>query len=228
MLNKNQHKVFMTQVLIKIFKSDLSRWLAFKWWTLALLFYGLDRFSTDIDLDLIDPKWEEFVIQNLPKILWDTLEVKNYTLWKDLHRWVCRYDLNWQNIKIEINKRITKHNNYIMQNYFGTDIRIMDKWTMVAHKLCALYERVANRDLRDVNFFLKNMFPINQKIVEERYNMWFYDFLDKLIKEIPKKFSSKTILYVLWNVLDEKQKTWAKKYLVEDTINQIKILKSNL
>jgi predicted nucleotidyltransferase component of viral defense system len=40
--------------------------------------------------------------------------------------------------------------------------------SIFANKLVALYERFKNRDLYDVNFFLKNEFPLNEGIITER------------------------------------------------------------
>ena len=44
----------------------------------------------------------------------------------------------------------------------------MKKDSIFGNKLVALYERMKNRDLYDVNFFLKNKFPLNEKLIEER------------------------------------------------------------
>jgi predicted nucleotidyltransferase component of viral defense system len=40
--------------------------------------------------------------------------------------------------------------------------------SIFANKLVALYERFKNRDLYDINFFLKNKFPLNELVIEER------------------------------------------------------------
>lgn len=115
-----------------------------------------------------------------------------------------------------------------MQNYYGTDVRIMDKGTMVAHKLSALHDRVASRDLRDVYFFLKNMFPINQSVIQEKMQITPKELINKLIIQIPTKFNSQNILYVLGNVLTDKQKARVKNHLIDETIIQLRILQDNL
>lgn len=47
----------------------------------------------------------------------------------------------------------------------------MVKEDMVAHKLCAMYERIGktNRDVFDVQFFLSHDWSVNKKIVEDRH-----------------------------------------------------------
>jgi predicted nucleotidyltransferase component of viral defense system len=40
--------------------------------------------------------------------------------------------------------------------------------SIFANKLVALYERFKNRDLYDINFFLKNKFPLNELVIVER------------------------------------------------------------
>lgn len=101
MLNHNKHKEFMFKILIRIFQSPLKDVLAFKGGTLAFLCYGLPRFSTDIDLDLLDYSKESDLLEIMQDILEDIGEIKNMTLGKELHRWIFRYDPSAMNIKVE-------------------------------------------------------------------------------------------------------------------------------
>ena len=52
-LDKKQHRLLLFLILKDIFSLDIASKLAFKWWTLCYFVYWLDRFSTDIDLDLV-------------------------------------------------------------------------------------------------------------------------------------------------------------------------------
>jgi len=56
MLDKNKHREIMYSILRDIFSSDLGKYLAFKGGTACYFFHGLDRFSTDLDFDLVDQK----------------------------------------------------------------------------------------------------------------------------------------------------------------------------
>lgn len=161
MLNKEKHRQIMYNILIDIFSSDLSKNLALKWWTACYFLYSLDRFSTDLDFDLILKN--ENIDEKIIKILKKYWEVKN-----------DKYDIKlsyWDkevNIKIDINRNIWENNEYELVNFFWTDIRVQNKSTIFANKLVALTERMANRDIYDVYFFFKNSFDINEKVIFER------------------------------------------------------------
>ncbi len=55
MLNKERHRLILNQLLIEIYRNpSLSQHLGFKGGTACMYFYGLDRFSTDLDFDLLN------------------------------------------------------------------------------------------------------------------------------------------------------------------------------
>ena len=61
-------------------------------------------------------------------------------------------------------------------------MKVMVREDMAAHKLVAMYERSGqtNRDIYDVWFFLKNNWPINEKIIEKRTGMSVQEFLSNM------------------------------------------------
>lgn len=65
-------------------------------------------------------------------------------------------------------------------------MKVMVREDMAAHKLVAMYERIGktNRDIFDVWFFLKNNWPINEKIIEKRTGMSMQQFLQRCIDEL--------------------------------------------
>jgi len=209
-------------ILKNIFSHDIGKLLAFKWGTLAYLIHNLDRFSTDIDLDILDISQEQAILQSMREILVMIWDIKNETLGQNLHRWIFRYDDKSMNIKIELNKRIFKTNTYHIQNIAETKILCMTPDSMFANKLLALSERLYNRDLYDVHFFFKNNFPFNQEIIIERSGLTTDKFFTQLLKKLPSHFKESTILAGLGEVLDEKQKLWVKKSLLEETLEKIK------
>jgi len=175
-----------------------------------LLLYNLDRFSTDIDLDLILK--DNFSDDSIIKILEKYWKVKK---WNKLI--LSYWDLE-TNIKIDINRSIWKYNKYELIDFYWTVIRVQDKSTIFANKLVALVERFTNRDIYDVYFFFQNMFNINDRVILER--TWnnkkelFINILKKL-KKLPQNYK---ILDWLWEVLDEKQKHFVKTRLIKDLI----------
>lgn len=218
MLNTSLHEKNMRLVLKSIFSSEIGQFLAFKGGTLAYFCFELDRFSTDIDLDLFDNEQEQLVINSMRKILLDLGDIKNETLGKNLHRWIYRYDeKNW-NIKVELNKRSLKGNDYEIQTIEGIPIRCMTRETSVAHKLLALSERFYNRDLYDVHFFFKNNFPFKEEIIRDRSGKSSKELIHNLISELPKHFTENSVLAGLGDVLTDQQKARVKPHLLNETI----------
>ena len=90
--------------------------------------------------------------------------------------------------------------------------------SIFANKLAALYERFKNRDLYDVNFFLKNKFPINDEIIVERTWKDIKELVKELIELLPTHYQQNNILAELWEVLTDSQKIWMKNRALEETI----------
>ncbi len=222
MLNKEIHEKHMKNLLFSIFTHKISDFLAFKWGTLAYLIYQLTRFSTDIDIDILDIKKEEQIIQGIREILLKYGEIKNETLGKTVHRRIFRYDERSMNIKIELNKRIWQNNKYNHKNIENTQILCMTKECIFANKLVALSERFYSRDLYDVYFFFSQNFPICNAIIYERTGLNTKKFLQQLTKDLPKHFTENSVLTGLGEILDDKQKLRVKKFLLKDTIEKIK------
>lgn len=216
MLNKDMHRQKMYNILVDIFSSDLWKYLAFKWGTASYFFHKLDRFSTDLDFDLIiDYKSIDNDIIEILKKYWD-IKKGNYNI-------KLSYGKNDMNIKIDINRNIWKNNSYEIINFYWTDIRVQDKATIFANKLVALIERLANRDIYDVYFFIKNSFDINEQIILERTWKTKKELFTEIIKKLKKLWENTSwwykILDWLWEVLkDEKHKSFVKNKLVKELI----------
>lgn len=218
-------------ILIKILKDiyadpTISPILGFKGGTAATLFYGLDRFSVDLDFDLLDAEKEDYVFERVKAIL------ENYGKLKQLRKkrfnlfYILSYDkkdTNAQNVKVEINRR-EFGSKYDVKSYLGISMQVMIKEDMAAHKLCAMYERIGktSRDIFDVQFFLDHDWPINKKIVEQRMGVSYKEFLNKAI-EVMEKFDDKDILAGMGELLTEKQKDWAKAKLKSEALFALRL-----
>ena len=224
MFDKKLHEDNIRKILTWLFTSEISDFLWFKWWTLTYLCYGLDRFSTDIDIDILDTEKEQEIIDTVRKLLYSLWDIKNETLWKTIHRWIFRYDERGMNIKVELNKRIRKANTYDFKEIDWVKIRCMKKDSIFGNKLVALYERMKNRDLYDVNFFLKNKFPLNEKLIEERTWKNKEEFIKELISILPDHYNHNTILAEIWEVLTDEQKIWMKNKALNETIELLKTM----
>lgn len=220
MLNKDKHRQIMYNILKEIFESPFSKKLAFKWWTASYFLYGLDRFSTDLDFDII---WETANWENFDNEIVKILE-KYWTLkkWKKMLLSYWDEDIN---IKIDISRNIWDSNSYEIVNFFWIDMNIQTKGTIFANKLVALTDRnnIANRDIYDIYFFFKNGFDINEAVIFERTGKdlkeYFSDIL-QFLKKLPKNYK---ILEWLGEVLDEKQKSFVKNKLLSELINLLEM-----
>jgi predicted nucleotidyltransferase component of viral defense system len=225
------HKNICIKILKDIFSDPSTRhYLGFKGDTAALLFYGLTRFSVDLDFDLLEEEQEEDIFDQLIPIL------EKYGTIKDAKN--KRYTILFQvayygkldraeNIKVEISKR-KFGSHYAVKEYLGIPMKVIVPEDMVSVKLMAMYNLLgkANRDIYDVWYFLENNFPVNKKIIEEVTRTPYKEFLEKCINAL-STLSNQRILDGLGLLLTPHRKTWAKAHLLQDTIFLLKLAHSN-
>lgn len=227
-LNYSKHKTILVQILKDIYSdTSLSSCLGFKGGTAALLFYGLDRNSVDLDFDLIDETKKEEVFEKLKKITEKygkitESRVKHFNLLN-----VISYTPGAQQIKVEVSRRVFG-SQYKVETFLGIPMLIMVEPDMFAHKLMAMYERMekTSRDIYDVYFFLKKGSEINKDIVEKRAQMPFKEVLLKCIDRL-EKMDNKHILDGLGELIDEPKKDWIRAKLKDETIFLLKLALEN-
>lgn len=224
-LNRFVHQEILIALLKEIFTDDvLSASVAFKGGTAAMLFYGLDRFSVDLDFDLLTEN-EDVVCSRMDQLLESHGTVKS-----EKKRFCLFFLLSYegklekdQNVKVEINRR-GFGSRYEVKLFMGIPMRVMVQEDMTAHKLVAMYERLTktNRDMYDVWFFFKHHWPINKHIVETRTGMKYSDFLKNCIDAL-EQMSDRSILSGLGELLTPNQKVWVKANLRKETIFQLQL-----
>ena len=214
----------MINILHWLFSSSVAPYLAFKGGTLAYFCYDLDRYSTDIDLDLLDHTYEQAVMDEITSLLSRLGDIKNTTLGADLHRWIFRYDLQSTNIKVELNKRDLTHNQYEIKPIHGMDIRCMDTSSMVSNKLLALGDRRYNRDLYDTHFFRVQGYDYEENIIQARSDKTVKELITHIIQELPNHYAENTILADgMGDVLTDPQKIRVKNHLVTETTKLLQL-----
>jgi predicted nucleotidyltransferase component of viral defense system len=224
-LDYSKHKNILLQILKDIFSdTSLAPYVGFKGGTAAFMFYGLNRNSVDIDLDLLDESKEQEVFEKIQKITKGYGKVVDSRIKRFNLITVISYDEKSQNIKIEVNRR-NFGSKYELKTLLGISMQVMVKEDMFANKLMAMYERIGktSRDVYDVYFFIKNDWPINRKLVEDRAKMSFGEVLIKCI-DLLEKMDDRHILDGLGEMLTESQKDWARAKLKTDTIFLLKVL----
>jgi predicted nucleotidyltransferase component of viral defense system len=218
-LNIPTHKTVLFQVLKEIYSDSLvAPFLGFKGGTAAVMFYGLDRFSVDLDFDLLDESRQDVIFERLVKI------VSKHGVLKESHKkrfslfCLLSYEDHARNVKVEVNRR-QFGSRYEIKTYLGVSMLVMTPEDMFAHKLIAMSERIGktSRDIYDVWFFLQNRFPINKEIVEVRSGIPFEKLLDKCIDQL-EKLNNRRISDGVGEFLTASQKDWAKAKLRQETI----------
>ncbi|MEI6118744.1 MAG: nucleotidyl transferase AbiEii/AbiGii toxin family protein [bacterium] len=222
MFDKATHEKHIKKILITIFTDDIGKFLAFKGGTLAYLKHNLDRFSTDIDLDILDPTQEERIIKRVREILVMYGDIKGERSFNDSYRFVFRYNQEDMNIKVELNKRVWEHNTYEVQTIEEIDILCMTPDCMFTNKLVALSERFYPRDLYDVEFFNRKKFPLKELLIKERTGLSIKKFTQELVKELPNRLPKNKVLHNLGEVLTKKQQYRVKEYLLDEVVDFLK------
>jgi predicted nucleotidyltransferase component of viral defense system len=219
-----KHKAILLQILKDIYSdTSIAPYLGFKGGTAALLFYGLNRNSVDLDFDLLDESKEAEVFEKIQQIAKSYGTITDSYIKKSNLLNVISYAPGAQKIKLEINRR-NFGSRYELKTLLGISMLVMVKEDMFAHKLMAMYERVGktSRDIFDVYYFEKQGWEINKAIVEKRSGLSFKNTLLKCI-EMLEKMDNKHILDGLGELLSDAQKDWARTKLKSDTIFLLRV-----
>ncbi|MDO8261463.1 MAG: nucleotidyl transferase AbiEii/AbiGii toxin family protein [Candidatus Magasanikbacteria bacterium] len=236
MLNKKKHQLIMGKILRDIYNDvTISSLLGFKGGTCAYFFYGLPRFSVDLDFDLlvVNEGNKKIVLEKVVSILSEYGQIKDQYIKRFTIFSLLSYGNDDHNIKVEINiGKLMKNINelYEMREYLGILMLIAKKDYMFASKLAALTSRneTAMRDIYDIHYFAKNDWDINAEVVRERTGKDVSEYLADCIAYI-EEVKDNQILRRLGELIDsEKEKDWIRKHLKKDSIFMLKNYRSVL
>lgn len=222
-LDKIKHRNLMKNILISIYKDfDLWTSLVFKWWTAVYFLYWLDRFSTDLDFDLILENIklsDEQILEKIKTILskfWDVKRSynKRNTIFLLLSYWNIDH-----NIKIEISKRGIS-GSYEKLSWLSVWLLVMKKESIFTNKLVTLLNRasLANRDIYDIYFFFNNNIDFDIELLEKKVWKKYIEYFKEIIVFLKNIKKSHSILEWLWEVLDEDKKRFVKENLLSEVI----------
>ena len=218
MLNKEKHQLIMGQILRDIYTDiSISSLIGFKGGTCAYFFYGLPRFSVDLDFDLFstDEATQKLVFEKVGIMLKKYGEIKDNYIKRNTIFFLLSYGDADHNIKVEVNIRILMPDikeHYDMKEYLGISMLVGKKDYLFASKLSALTLRseTAMRDIYDIWYFAKNNWDINADVIKARTN--------KTIKE----HLADCIPVIEGELLNEKEKAWVKTHLRKEAIFLLK------
>lgn len=226
MVDINKHKFFLFQILKDIYEDkELTGILGFKGGTALMFFYGLPRFSVDLDFNLLNQKKEEIVHVKIREVLLKHGSIHDEA--KKFYGIICilNYGSGERKLKIEISNR-NFNDSYEVKNLLGVNMKVMVSPDMFAHKLCAILDRttITNRDIFDCWFFMNNKTPLNNKIIETRMEMPLPEYLQKCIVTLESRLD-KNMLSGLGELMDEDLKKFVRYRLRTDTITLLKFYK---
>lgn len=186
-------------------------------------FHGLDRFSVDLDFDLLDETKKDLVASEVRAILEKYGVIKDSADKVKTLYFLLSYGESEHGVKVEISKRIAK-NSYETRNFYGTDVVTVVLEDAFANKLVAVTERkrTANRDFYDILFLLRKGIIPNEGIILERTGKSLMEYLDTLITFAEKRLSAGSVLEGIGELVDENQKKWLKQNLKRELLTQLK------
>ncbi|MFC1613301.1 nucleotidyl transferase AbiEii/AbiGii toxin family protein [Patescibacteria group bacterium] len=231
MLNKIQHRQIMTNILKDIYTDiEISSLLGFKGGTVAYFFYQLPRFSVDLDLDLlkISSENKELVFSKIERIIKKYGKIKDNRIKRFTIFSLLSYGSAEHNIKIEISTR-KNNNKYELRKYLGISMLVAKKETLFANKLAALCNRkeIAMRDIYDIYYFTKNHWDIDEDVLK----FWTGNSISKQLGisiKFIEKISDNSILKGLGEVLEDKEKVWARENLKKEVLFALRNYKESL
>ena len=230
MLNREKHQLIMGQILKDIYTDvSISPLLGLKGGTCAYFFYGLPRFSVDLDFDLllINEKNQKLVLEKIVAILSKYGQIKDQYIKRFTVFALLSYCYDDHNIKVEINIRKLAENiqdHYEMKEYLGISMFVAKKDYLFASKLLALTLRneTAMRDIYDIYYFAKNNWDINAEVIKERTGKTTREYLVDCLAFI-EKVKDNQIMQGLGELIDsEEEKAWIRNHLKADTIFMLK------
>lgn len=216
----------MGQILRDIYSNtSVSSLIGFKGGTCAYFFYGLTRFSVDLDFDLFstDEATQKLVYEKIHSILGKYGSIKDNCIKRNTIFFLLSYGDADQNVKIEVNVRILIpgiREHYEVKEYLGISMLVGKKDYLFASKLAALTTRseTAMRDIYDIWFFGTNHWDINAEVIKIRTGKTIKKYMADCILAV-EAVKDNEILQGLAELLpSEKEKMWVKTHLRKEVI----------
>jgi len=226
----------MGQILRDIYSdTSISSLIGFKGGTCAYFFYGLTRFSVDLDFDLFssDEATQKLVHKKIGGMLGKYGDIKDDYIKRNTIFFLLSYGDADHNVKIEVNVRILMPDikeHYEVKEYLGISMLVGKKDYLFASKLSALIDRklLAMRDIYDLWFFAKNNWDINAEVLKTRTGKSIKEHMADCIPVI-EAVKDNEILHGLAELLvDEKVKVWVKAHLRDEVVFLLKNYQSVL
>jgi predicted nucleotidyltransferase component of viral defense system len=226
------HKSQLHRLLMEIVDQPLmAQTLAFKGGTCAAMLGFLDRFSVDLDFDVLKNA-DETALRTVFHQVFDQLGF-SVTLEYDM---VLLFQLRYPSspgkrstLKVSASNIRVEANQYKVQ-YFQEIDRLINSHTietMFANKLVAVTDRytqhktLAGRDIYDIHHFFVQGYAYHGAIIQERTGLEPKEYFGKLIDFIKKHVTQKIIDEDLNSLLPYKKFQQIRKILIPETLSML-------
>jgi predicted nucleotidyltransferase component of viral defense system len=224
------HKSYLNRLLIEIIdRPVLAHNLAFKGDSCAAMLGYLDRFSVDLDFDILKNA-DEMVLRDEFHQVFDNLSLKITGEFDKVLFFQLRYPNDpgkRDSVKISGSNLVVKANQYKVQ-YFSEIDRLMNSQTietMFANKLVAVTDRyklhrtIAGRDIYDIHYFFIHGYAYRAPVIEERTGLKIKDYFAKLIDFVKENVTQTTINEDLNTLLSNQHFQQIRKILLTETLS---------
>ncbi len=221
MLAIQRHEQILKSIVRDIYTTPkLQVALALKGGTCLYMFYGLDRFSVDLDFNLRSESFDDNLLNG---IIEKRLTMTDRSNKRQTWFWLGSYQKTFQKVKVEVSKR-DYPDRYTTKDFYGITVPIMEPACMFAHKLCAITDRpkLQNRDLYDARFMFARGFDIDEAIVKLRTGQTLNQYFARLADYIDKHVNEANVLQGLGELLSDQQKQEVKATLKRDLLFDLK------
>jgi predicted nucleotidyltransferase component of viral defense system len=224
------HKSYLDRILIEVIDNPLlSQHLAFKGGTCSAMLGFLDRFSVDLDFDLLDKAQAKVLRGEFHKVF----KQLGLTVAKEYDAilfFQVKYPSDGHGIrntvKVSAHDIPVKANDYAVQ-YFQEIDRLMKSQTietMFANKLVALtdryakYQTIAGRDLYDIHHYFVQGYKYKGAVIQERTGLSSKEYISSLIGFITKHITQTVVNEDLNTLLTNENFQQIRKILIPETI----------
>jgi len=224
------HKSNLHRLLMEVVDQPvLAQSLAFKGGTCAAMLGYLDRFSVDLDFDLVNAATES----DLRPLFHQVFTEAGFSILVEFDK-VLFFQLRYPShpgkrstLKISVNSLRVRANQYKVQ-YFPEIDRLINSQTietMFANKLVALMDRyaqhktIAGRDIYDIHHFFVQGYGYTAAVIQERTGLESREYFGRLIDFIKENVNQTTINEDLNSLLSNTQFQRVRKILISETLS---------
>ena len=224
------HKSHLHRLLMEIVDQPLmAQSLALKGGTCAAMLGYLDRFSVDLDFDVLTGADED----QLRRIFHQVFDRLGYRVTLEFEK-VLFFQLHYPSrpdqrstLRVSAGNIRIDANQYKVQ-YFPEIDRLINSQTietMFANKLVAVTDRytqhqtVAGRDIYDIHHFFIHGYPYHGPVIQERTGLTPQKYFAELIAFIKKHITQTIINEDLNSLLPHKQFQQVRKILIPETLS---------